>query len=38
MDENSKVQISTVDLGSQQPLIPIAGPFLSPGIMYGKLT
>jgi hypothetical protein len=38
LDENSKLQISTVDLGSQQPLIPLAGPFLGPGVMYGKLT
>jgi hypothetical protein len=39
MDENAKVQISTINLGTtSSPLIPTSGGFLGPGIMYGKLT
>lgn len=39
LDENSKVQISTVDLANPgSPLIPTAGGFLAPGKLYGKLT
>ena len=39
MDENSKVQISTVNLAyDSSPLIPTSGGFLSPGKLYGKLT
>lgn len=38
MDENSKVQVSTINLGSpSQPLISIAGPYLSPASLFGKL-
>ena len=38
MDENSKVQVSTINLGfPTQPLIPIAGPYLSPASLFGKL-
>jgi len=38
MDENSKVQISTINLGlPSQPLVPIAGPYLSPASLFGKL-
>ena len=38
MDENSKVQVSTINLGSpSQPLVSVTGPFVSPASLFGKL-
>lgn len=37
LDENSKVQISTVNFGTATPLVPTAGGFLGPASLYGKL-
>ena len=39
MDENSKVQVSTINLGSpSQPLVSVTGPFVSPASLFGTLT
>lgn len=37
LDENSKVQISTVNFGTATPLVPMTGGFLGPASLYGKL-